>query len=153
MKYACLVYQDEGKLVGLSDAALGEIVAGCMHWVEELERSGRHVFSAGLQSIATAASLRVRDGRLLTTDGPYTETKECLGGFTIFEARDFNDALQVASQLPAAVSGTVELRPLLTPDVALTQAVDRKVAALLAGNARPMTDAQAARSVSAVRAA
>jgi hypothetical protein len=153
MKYACLVYQDEATLEGLSDAALGDIVAGCIRWVEALERSGRHVFSAGLQSIATAASLRVRDGRLLTTDGPYTETKECLGGFTIFEARDLNEALQVAGQLPAALSGTVEVRPLLSPGIALTQPVDRKVAALIARNAQPMSDAQAARSISAARSA
>jgi hypothetical protein len=153
MKYACLVYQEESKLAALSDAELGDIVAGCAEWVDELERSGRHVFSAGLQSFRTAAAVRIRDGRVLTTDGPFAETKECLGGFTIFEARDFNEAMQVAARLPAARSGTVEVRALMDPAAVLSDPVDRKVAALITRNARPMTDAQAARSVSAARPA
>jgi hypothetical protein len=153
MKYACLVYQDEAKLAALSDTELGQIVEGCIEWVEDLERSGRHVFSAGLQSYRTATSMRKRDGRLLTTDGPFAETKECLGGFTLFEARDFNEALQIAAKLPAACSGTVEVRPLIEAGAVLSEPADRRVASLIARNARPMSDAQAARIVSAVRLA
>jgi hypothetical protein len=152
MKYACLVYQDEGKLAAMPDAELGDLIAGCIEWVQELEATGRHVFSAGLQSSRMATALRQRDGRVLATDGPFAETKEMLGGFTILEARDLNEALHVASQLPAARTGTVEVRALLEPGATLAEPVDRKVAALIARHAQPMTDAEAARSVSAARA-
>jgi len=153
MKYLCLVYQDEARLAALPDADLDELVAGCLGWVQELERHGQHVFSAGLQAASTATSLHMRDGRVLATDGPFTETKECLGGFTVFEARDLNEALHIASRLPAARTGTVEVRPVLDPSAALTNDYDRRLAGVLQRHSPRLDTPPPARTVPAGRRA
>ena len=129
MQYLCLVYQDDKKLAALPDAELDAIVGGCSAWVEDLERSGHHVFSAGLQSVSTAVALRERNGKVSSTDGPFAETKEHLGGFTIISARDLNEAIAIASKLPATRIATVEVRPVLNPEVDLPDAFDRRIAA------------------------
>jgi hypothetical protein len=129
MQYLCLVYQDDKKIVALPDKELDAIVGACTSWIEDLEASGHHVFSAGLQAVSTAITLRERDGRMSSTDGPFAETKEHLGGFTIIAARDLNEAIAIASKLPAAKIGTVEVRPILRTDVELADPVDRTLAA------------------------
>jgi hypothetical protein len=131
MKYICLVYQDEKKLEDMPQDQLAAIVGECGSWVGELEQGGYHVFSAGLQSVRTATTLRNRNGRLSMTDGPFAETKECLGGFTILSARDLNEAIQLASKLAAASGGSIELRPLLELDEELTDPLDQKIAAAI----------------------
>jgi hypothetical protein len=131
MQYVCLVYHEEAKLAALSDPELDSIVAECAAWVEELMLRGRHVFSAGLQSSRTAARLRSRNGSLSMCEGPFPESREFLGGFTIFSARDLNEALQLASQLPAVRLGTVEVRPVLDGDADLTDPLDRKLGAAM----------------------
>jgi len=96
MKYACLVYIEGKNQDSLSEADLDAIVAECAAaeaWREELQKGGHYVFSAGLQSVTTAATVRHRSGKVSVTDGPFAETKEFLGGFTIIEARDINEAL------------------------------------------------------------
>jgi len=128
MEYLCLVYQDDKKLAAMPDAELDTIVGGCTGWVEDLERNGQHVLSAGLQSVRTAVTVRNRNGKVSATDGPFAETKEHLGGFTIIRARDLNEAIAIASKLPAALIGSVEVRPLLKPDVPLSDPLDRKIA-------------------------
>jgi hypothetical protein len=128
MKYACLVYHEESKLAEIPAGELEAIVAACGEWVGDLERSGKHIFSAGLQTTQSAATLRFRGGALSVTDGPFTETKEFFGGFTIFEARDLNEAIQVAAKLPALKIGTIEVRPVLEPSAELSSDVDRKIA-------------------------
>jgi hypothetical protein len=131
MKYACLIYQEEQKLEGLSEAEqLAAILADCAAaaaWVEELKRGGHHVFSAGLQSVRTATTVRNMNGKPSMTDGPFAETKECLGGFTIIDARDLNEALQLVSRFRAGLL-SVEVRPVMDPAGELTDPVDRKVA-------------------------
>src|SRR5262249_10998786 len=129
MEYLCLVYQDDRKLTAMADAELDSIVDGCTGWVEDLERNGQHVLSAGLQSVRTAVTVRSRNGRISATGGPFEETKEHLGGFTIIRARDLNEAIAIASKLPAALTGSIEVRPLLKPDIALDDPLDRKIAA------------------------
>jgi len=129
MEYLCLVYQDDKKLAAMADAELDAIVSGCTDWLEDLERNGLHVLSAGLQSVRTAVTVRGRNGKISATDGPFAETKEHLGGFTIIRARDLNEAIAIASKLPAALIGSVEVRPLLKPDIALDVPLDRKIAA------------------------
>ena len=129
MQYVCLVYQDDKKIAALPDAALDAIVAGCTGWVEDLERNGHHVYSAGLQSVTTAVTLMQRNGRISSTDGPFAETKEHLGGFTILSARDLNEAIAIASKLPAAKIGMVEVRPVLKADADLPDPLDRRIAA------------------------
>jgi hypothetical protein len=131
MKYICLVYHEEKKLDALSKSELDALVGDSIAWAEELEKSGHHVFSAGLQSVQTAATVRNRNGSLSMTDGPFAETKEQLGGFTVFNARDLNEAIRLAAKLPAAILGSVEVRPILEPGVEWTDSLDQKIGAAI----------------------
>jgi len=137
MKYICLVYHEEKNLEAISHEQLCAMVGECGVWVEELEKGGHHVFSAGLQSVRTATTLRSRNGKLVLSDGPFAETKEILGGFTIIEARDLNEAIQIASKLPGVRIGTVEVRPVLEPDQELTDPLDRKIGAAIRSQGHP----------------
>ena len=93
---------------GESDAFMGEYFA----FTEDIKKSGHYVGGKALQPVNTATSVRVRSGKMSTTDGPFAETKEQLGGYYLIEAKDLNDALQVASRIPSAKIGTVEVRPI-----------------------------------------
>jgi hypothetical protein len=112
MRYLCLIYDEEKKLgamsKGESDAFMGEYFA----FTEDIKKTGHYVGGNALQPVGTATSLRVRGGKMSTTDGPFAETKEQLGGYYLIEAKDLNDALQVASRIPSAKLGTVEVRPI-----------------------------------------
>ena len=131
MKYICLVYHEEQKLADMPPAELAALASECGAWVDELQKDGHHVFSAALQSIRTATTLRERGGKLSLTDGPFAETKEFLGGFTLLEARDLNEAIQLASRLPAVRIGSIEMRPVLERDAELTDPLDRKIGAAI----------------------
>jgi hypothetical protein len=87
--------------------------------------------SAGLQTIRTAATVRVREGKILTTDGPFAETKEFLGGFTLIDAKDLGEALQIAAKFPAAHLGSMEVRPVLEPEGAMADPLDQKIQAAI----------------------
>lgn len=128
MKYACLVYHDEKKLWEMPDEEMANIMKECGDWIAEIEQGGHHVFSAGLQAPATAATLRRRAGALSVTDGPFAETREFLGGFTILEARDLNEAIQLCSRHPAASLATFEVRPAFDSSVDLSEPIDQKFA-------------------------
>ena len=104
MKYLCLVYAEEHLLVDVPDAE-------CVAFDEEIRDRGQCVASEALEPVATAATVRVRDGRTSVTDGPFAETKEQLAGFYMIEARDLNEAIQVAARIPPAQVGSVEVRP------------------------------------------
>ena len=104
MKYLCLVYSEEGKLEAVSDRE-------CMAFGEELQRDGHRLAAEALQPIQTATTVRVRNGRLSLTDGPFAETKEQLAGFYLIDARDLNEAIQLASKIPPARVGSIEVRP------------------------------------------
>jgi hypothetical protein len=127
MKFLCLVYHEEEKLAALSQLQMDSLVGACVNWVEELEKGGHHIVSAGLQSTRSAATVRVRNGKLLTTDGPFAETKEFLGGFTLINAKDFDEALQLAAKFPAARIGSMEVRPLLEPGEAAADPLDQTI--------------------------
>jgi hypothetical protein len=132
MKFACLVYHEHKDTI--SEADLSAIVAECRDaatWNEDIRKAGHHVFTSGLQGPTTARTVRKRDGKLLITDGPFAETKECLGGFTIIEARDMNEALEIVSKFPARLT-SVEVRPVMDPNVELTDPEDRLVVSALA---------------------
>jgi len=83
----------------------------CGAWHDELVKSGHSQGAFGLQSTATATTLRIRNGKLSTTDGPFAETKEQLGGYYLVEAKDLNEAIQVGSRIPGARFGCIEVRP------------------------------------------
>jgi hypothetical protein len=148
MKYLCLVYQEESKLDALSPDEMDAIVGACTGWVEQLEKSGHHIFSAGLQSVRSATTVRHRNGKLSATDGPFAETTEFLGGFTLINARDLNEAIQLASQFPAAHLGSIEVRPVLESDGELSDALDQKIAAAIRRNSSGIDPAAASRMVS-----
>lgn len=105
MKYLCLVYGEEQQLESMPDEE-------CVAYDEELRGRRQCVASEALQSVQTAVTVRVRNGRLSVSDGPFAETKEQLAGFYLIEARDLNDAIQIASQIPPARVGSVEVRPI-----------------------------------------
>ncbi len=113
MKYLCLIYDEEQKLRSMpkteSDAFMGEYFA----FTEGIRKSGHYVGGEALQPVETATTVRVRNGKVSTTDGPFAETKEQLGGFYLINAKDLNDAVQVASRIPSARIGTIEIRPVV----------------------------------------
>jgi hypothetical protein len=112
MKYLCLIYDDEKKAESMSkeeaDAFMGEYFA----FTEGIKKSGHYLGGNALQPVNTATTLRNRNGKLSTTDGPFAETKEQLGGYYLIEARDLNDALQVAAKIPSVRIGSIEVRPI-----------------------------------------
>jgi hypothetical protein len=133
MKYACLVYIEGKNQDSLSEADLDTIVAECAAaeaWSADLKKSGHYVFSAGLQAVRTATTVRNRNGRLSVTDGPFAETKEFLGGFTIIEARDMNEALLLVSKFQTRML-SIEVRPIMDPTAELTDPADQKISAAL----------------------
>jgi hypothetical protein len=113
MKYLCLVYQEENKLDDLSNSEMDGLVRESLGYDDELRRSGHYIVSNALQSVQTATTVRVRNNKLSTTDGPFAETKEQLGGFILIEAKDLNEAIQVASKIPMAKFGSIEVRPIM----------------------------------------
>jgi len=112
MKYLCLAYEEENVLNSLSRNEWDALRRETLSYVEELKTRGQLVSAEPLQSARTAATVRVRSGKLAVTDGPYAETEEQLGGFFLINARDLNDAIQVASKWPSARIGAIEVRPL-----------------------------------------
>jgi hypothetical protein len=105
MKYLCLVYSEESKLEGMADAE-------CVAYDEEIRARGQCIASEALQPVHTATTVRVRNGKVSITDGPFAETKETLAGFYLVDARDLNDAIQIASKIPPARVGSIEVRPI-----------------------------------------
>jgi hypothetical protein len=112
MKYLCLAYEEEQKLNALPEPEWQELRREVLDYVEELQRSGRLLAANPLQSATTAATLRVRDGRLSVTDGPFAETKEQIGGYFLIEAADFDEAVRIAAAWPSARLGSIEVRPI-----------------------------------------
>ena len=112
MKYLCLVYHEELKIDALPETEYAAIVGEVLDYREELRRSGHYIASSPLQPVQSATTIRVRNGKLSITDGPFAETKEQLGGFYLIEATDLNDAIRLASRMPPARLGSIEVRPL-----------------------------------------
>ena len=104
MKYLCLVYGEEQAIASMPDSH-------CVAFDEEIRASGHCIASEALQPVSTATTVRVRNGKVSVTDGPFAETKEFLAGFYMIEARDLNEAIQLASKIPPAREGSVEVRP------------------------------------------
>jgi len=104
MKYLCLVYGEEKEIGTMTDDE-------CMAYDQSLRNAGRCLASEALQPVHTATTVRVRNGKVAIRDGPFAETKECLAGFYLIDAADLNDAIQVASKMPPAHVGSIEVRP------------------------------------------
>jgi hypothetical protein len=104
MKYLCLVYMEAAKLHAVPDRE-------CLACGEGFRKSGVLVAAEALQPVETATTVRMRGGKVSVTDGPFAETKEQLAGFYLIDARDLNDAIQMAAKIPPAREGSVEVRP------------------------------------------
>ncbi len=113
MKYLCLIYDEEKKMTTMSkdegDGMMGEYFA----FTEGIKKSGHYLGGNALQPIHTATTLRLRNGKMSTTDGPFAETKEQLGGYYLIEAKDLNEAIQVAGKIPSVRYGSIEVRPIM----------------------------------------
>ena len=112
MKYVCLVYLAEEEMRALSEREADVCTDESVAYDESLRKAGHLIVAQALQPVETATTVRVRSGKLSTTDGPFAETKEQLGGFILIEARDLNDAIQVAAKIPLARRGSIEVRPI-----------------------------------------
>jgi hypothetical protein len=110
MKYMLLIYADENDWTPTERETCYEESTQLTH---ELHSRGQYLAAAPLQSVTTATSVRVREGKRLVTDGPFAETREQLGGYFLVEAKDLNDAIAIAGRIPGARKGTVEIRPVL----------------------------------------
>lgn len=110
MKYMLLVYLDEGSL---SETEREHCYVESAGLARELSAQGKYLSAGPLHPVATATSVRVRDGRRLVTDGPFAETREQLGGYYLIDARDLDEAMRIAERIPVAKHGTIEIRPVL----------------------------------------
>jgi hypothetical protein len=111
MKFLLLIYNDESILDGLPPGQFDEMMRDCLAHADEMHRGGSLIESQMLEGAETAKSVRLRKGRLTTTDGPYAEAKEVLGGFNLIEARDIDEAVRIAAEFPWVGTGCVEVRP------------------------------------------
>ena len=112
MKYLCLAYEEERTLDALTAAQWAALREETLGYVEALRASGRLLAAHPLRSVRTATTVRVRNGAVTATDGPFAETKETLGGIFLIEARDLNEAIGVAAKWPSARFGSIEVRPI-----------------------------------------
>jgi hypothetical protein len=112
MKYLCLVYHEEAKHDALSKSALDALVNEALAYNEVLSKSGHFIAAQALQPVEAATTLRPLKGKMFITDGPFAETKEQLGGFILIDAKDLNEAIQIASKIPPARLGCIEVRPI-----------------------------------------
>ena len=110
MRYMLLVYQDEQ---ALNETERQACYAESTQLAHDLNSKGQFVATAPLQPVATATSVRIRDGRRMVTDGPFAETREQLGGFYMIHAKDLDEAIGIAARVPGARKGTVEIRPVI----------------------------------------
>ncbi len=111
MKFMVLIYNDTDMLEAMPPRQFDTTMRQCLDHADELRNDGHLLDSQQLEAPSTAKTIRVRNGRQTVVDGPYTETKEMLGGFNIIEARDMDEAVQVAATFPWASIGSIEVRP------------------------------------------
>jgi hypothetical protein len=110
MKYMLLVYMDEH---AISDEERAHCYVESAQLTQDLNAKGQYVSASPLHPVATATSVRVREGKRVVTDGPFAETREQLGGYYVVEAKDLDEAIQIAGRIPPARYGTIEIRPVM----------------------------------------
>ena len=117
MKYLCLIYHSEANRASYSKEQGDTLRSEYLAFTDDIRKSGHLLGAEALQPTQAATTVRVRNGKVSVTDGPFAETKECLAGFYLMEARDLNEAIQLASRIPPAEIGSIEVRPVRTLDV------------------------------------
>jgi len=113
MKYMLLIYDNEQAWAKLNEPEQRQVYGDYMQFTEDIKVSRNYLAGAQLHPIATASSVRVRDGKELVTDGPFAETHEQLGGYYLIDAKDLDEATKIAARIPSARYGTVEVRPVV----------------------------------------
>ena len=113
MKYLCLIYENEQNWSHYTKNQGDSMMAEYGSFTQDIQKSGHRIGGEALQPTHTATTVRVRNGKVSTTDGPFAETKEQLGGFYLIEARDLNEAIQIAARIPSARMGSIEVRPIM----------------------------------------
>ena len=113
MQYLLMIYRSEAELGNMDAAARKEMTAEYGAFTQSIIQSGHFKAGDGLQPTTTATTVRVRDGKTLTTDGPFAETREQLGGYYVVEAKDLDEAIAIAERIPPARVGTIEIRPVM----------------------------------------
>jgi hypothetical protein len=113
MQYLLLIYEREADWNAMSDKEKGAIFQEYMAFTQGIMKSGHHRAGDALQPVATATTVRVRNGKTVTTDGPFAETREQLGGYYLIEAKDLDEATSLAARIPTARYGSVEVRPIM----------------------------------------
>lgn len=118
MQYLLLIYAKEFEWARRSDAERGQIFQDYMSFAKGIRASGHYLGGEALQPVSTATTVRVRDGKALSTDGPFAETKEQLGGYFLIEATNLDEAIGIAARIPDSKTGSIEVRPIMpTPRV------------------------------------
>lgn len=113
MRYMLLIYESEANMQNITQEQGNQIMGEYMAFTDDIRRSGQYVAGAPLQPTPTATTVRVSNGRTLTTDGPFAETREQLGGYYLVEAKDLNEAIALAARIPASRTGSIEVRPIM----------------------------------------
>ncbi len=116
MQYLLLIYDPEKAWTTMPEAERNQMHGEYMTFTEDIKASGHHKAGEALQPTHTATTVRVRDGKTSTTDGPFAETREQLGGFYLIEAKDLDEATRIAARIPSARIGSIEVRPIMTFD-------------------------------------
>jgi hypothetical protein len=111
LRYICIVHADPARFEALSAEQRADLDRRSLAYDRELADKGHYIISEAIQDPGTAVLVRTRSGKVSNTDGPYTETKEHMAGFILIEARDMNEAVRLASGIPMAEMGTIEVRP------------------------------------------
>ena len=122
MQYLLMIYRSEAELFKLNDAERQKMTADYGTFTQSIIQSGHFKAGDGLQPSTTATTVRVREGKVLTTDGPFAETREQLGGYYLVEAKDLDAAIAIAARIPGARNGSVEVRPIMIYSPELVQA-------------------------------
>ena len=126
VQYLCLIYEDEQEWQKMPRAEAEKIIGEFSAYTNSVRKSGHYVGGNALQPTRTATTVRVRQGKVSTTDGPFAETKEQFGGYYVIEAKDLNDAIQVAARIPGARFGFVEVRPIAEDPQTLAIGLNKK---------------------------
>ena len=116
MKYLCLICVEPEIWDRMSKSEMEQIAVESSAYNDELQKRGSHIAAQALQPVDTAVTVRVRNGKASVTDGPFAETKEVVGGFLLIHAVDLNEAIQIASKIPTARLGSIEVRPVFEPE-------------------------------------
>jgi hypothetical protein len=113
MQYLLLIYEAEASMMNMTEAQQGQLIADYNAFTDGIKKSGNYIAGDALKPVSTATTVRVRDGKAMTTDGPFAETREQLGGYYLVDAKDLDEATAIAAKIPTARTGSIEVRPIM----------------------------------------